>query len=372
MPAWTPLFAAAWVTWRADRDGPGAALTVALLIALWPLLGIWGVAGLETGLATLACTGVAVGLVDRRGVLVGVGSACLAWLRPEAALPCLAALAMLGTERRRVLPAWAIAGGGALAVVAFRLALFAEPLPLSLAAKPPDLVLGLAYVGRALLIVAGGLGLVPLGLAAREQEGPGPRLVALLAVATGSIALAGGDWMPGFRLFVPWLPVAAWAMSGPVAQRWPARRGVAVLLVLGATAIPALAGGLALIEARAAGRTREQDGAALSAWLAEHGERVALVDVGYLAYAADLDVVDLGGVTDPAIARLPGGHADKRIDPGFLRTRAPDTIVLFVVDGRPQHPVERRVASMAWVASEMSVVHRQPYGPFATYVVLRR
>lgn len=364
--------AAGWVTWRAGRDGPGRALTAALLIALWPLLGLWGAAGLETGLATLACTGVAVGLVDGRGALLGASVACLAWLRPEAALPCLAALAMLGRERRLVLPAWAIAGVGALAVTVFRLALFGEPLPLSAAAKPPDLALGFGYAGRALVVVFGALGLIPLGLAVREPEGPGRRLVALIAVAAGSIVLAGGDWMPGFRLFVPWLPVAAWAMSGPIAERWRERRGVAVLLVAGATAIPALAGGLALVDARAAGQTRESDGAALAVWLAEHSSRVALVDVGYLPYAADLDVVDLGGVTDPEVARLPGGHADKRIDPGFLHARAPDTIVLFVRDGRPVHPVERRVSSMAWVASEMRVVHRQPYGPLSAYVVLRR
>lgn len=366
--------AAAWVVHRAGREGPGLPLASTVLLALWPLLGIWAVAGLETGLATLAATGVAIGLVDRRPIVLGACVACLAWLRPEAALPSLAALVMLGRERRPASVAWGLAALGALGVVGFRLALFGSPLPLSALAKPPDLINGLGYALRALLLVVGIFGMVPIVIRAREEGGPGRRLVVLVGIAALSIVLAGGDWMPGFRLFVPWLPALAWIMAGPIATLWQRRRGMAVLMMVGATALPSIGGGLALLDARAAGRIRDTDGAALAGWLEASAERVALVDIGYLAYASGVDVVDLGGITDPEVARLPGGHVDKRIDPAFLRSRDPDTIVVLVrfEPGRPQHPVERRVLAMGWVRSEMRVVHRQPYGRGAAYVVLQR
>jgi len=369
-----------WVAWRAGRERPPRAVVAAFLLLLWPLLGVWAVAGLETGLTTLACTAVAIGLVDRRPWLLGVGIGALAWLRPEAAPACALALALHAhAERRRALPALALAGVAALAVVGFRLWLFGSPLPLSAAAKPPDLGNGISYVGRALLILVGGAGIVPLAWAARDRA-PERSLVAVLSAHAVAVMLAGGDWMPGFRLFVPWLPTAALVMSGPIAG---AHRPAAIALFLGATLIPVGAGSLALEQARAAGRARETSGRALATWLNEHARRVALVDVGFLAYEGDFEVVDLGGITDPEIGRLPGGHAAKRIDPGLLRARDPDTIVLHSTSpprvdesGRlvrfAGHPVELEVAAMGWVRAEMRVAHIQSYAPGVWYVVLHR
>ncbi len=370
---------AAWVTWRAGREAGSRGIVTALLLLLWPLLGIWSVAGLETGLATLACTAVALSLVDGSPWRLGSAVACLAWLRPEAAPACLVALAWVTHGRgRRSVPAWALAGLGAAGIVAFRLALFDSPLPLSAAAKPPDLVNGLGYAGRAGLGLLGGLGVVPLGLAVRTS-GPRRGIGLVLLVHLAAVVLAGGDWMPGFRLFVPWLPAMAFVMAAPIVQ---ARRSAAVGLFVGATLIPAGVGTLALVQARAAGHARETSGAELSSWLSRNAERVALVDVGYLAYAGDFDVVDLGGITDPSIGRLRGGHAAKQIDPGLLLERSPDTIVLHsstrpLVDDRGRllrfagHPVERRVAAMPWVRARMRVVRVQPYAPGVWYVVLQ-
>lgn len=381
--------AAAWAVHRAARAAPAEGWVAAGLIALWPLLGIWAVAGLETGLATLACTAVGLGVVNATGespgrgdLWVGAGTAALAWLRPEAAPACLVALALVTRSRGRAsAPALALAAAGALGVLAFRLAMFGSPLPLSASAKPPDLAHGLEYTARAGLVVLGVLGALPAFLAARE---PGPRraLVAVLVAHVAAVILAGGDWMPGFRLFVPWLPALAFTMAAPIASP-DRRRWIGVALFVGAAAVPALAGGLALVNARDAGATRARDGRALASWLEGRYERVAMVDVGYVPYTAELDVVDLGGITDPTIGRLPGGHVDKAIDPGALLDREPDAIVLGSrapprVDDQGRlrgfwgHPVEHRVAQMGWVRAQLRVVRVQRYGPERHYVVLAR
>ncbi|MCB9591703.1 MAG: hypothetical protein H6719_03120 [Sandaracinaceae bacterium] len=372
---------------RAGRESARHAVVTAVLVALWPLVGIWSVAGLETGLATLAACGVAVALVEGRAVGLGLAVAAMAWLRPEAAPACAVALALFSREHgRRSAPAWALAVTGALAVVAFRLALFGQPLPLSAAAKPADLGHGLEYTARAFLVVLGVFGALPVFFAVRA---PGPRrgLAFVLGVHVLAVVLAGGDWMPGFRLFVPWLPALALVMAGPIAERLEpgarARRVGAVALAVGAVAVPAFAGALALLDARAGGAARDAAGAELAAYLRATSQRVALVDVGYLGFASDRDLVDLGGITDPVIGRLAGGHVDKAIDPGLLLERDPDTIVLCsrippVVDeqGHLQrfagHPVEGRVAAMPWVRAQMRVTRVEPYAPGVWYVVLSR
>ncbi len=379
--------AAGWAAWAAGREGPRHAVVCAALVALWPLVGIWSVAGLETGLATLAATAVAVGLVERRAAVLGAGVAALAWLRPEAAPACLVALALSGRERGASAPAFLLAGLGAGSIVAFRFAMFGAPLPLSASAKPADLAHGLEYAGRAGLVVLGVFGALPMFFAVRA---PSPRRGLALALAAHVLAviLAGGDWMPGFRLFVPWLPALALCMAGPLAERLDpsaprARRAGALAMLAGAVAVPLVAGGLALLDARAAGRARDEAGASLAAYLRGHARRVALVDVGYLGFATGLDVIDLGGVTDPAIAALPGGHVDKVIDPGALLARGPDTLVLHSrieprVDAQGRlrrfagHPVEARVAAMPWVAARLRVTRVQPYAPGIWYVVLSR
>lgn len=380
--------AVALATWAAGREGARHAVVCAVLTALWPLVAIWSVAGLETGLATLAATVVAVGLVERRSVWLGAGVALMAWLRPEGAFACLMALGLLSRDgARRSAPAWVLAGLGAASVVGFRLATFGPPLPLSVSAKPPDLGHGLEYAARAFLVVLGVFGALPVFFAVRA---PGPRrgLALVLAAHVVAVVLAGGDWMPGFRLFVPWLPALALLMAGPIAERLAegaprARRAAGVALIVGSTLVPLVAGGLAVLDAREAGAARDEAGAELAAYLAAHAERVALVDVGYLGFATGLDVVDLGGITDPTIARRPGGHVDKAIDPGVLLERDPDTIVLSsrlppAVDDQGRlrrfagHPVEARVAAMPWVRARMRVTRVQRYSSGLWYVVLSR
>jgi hypothetical protein len=62
-------------------------------------------------------------------------------------------------------------------------------------------------------------------------------------------------------------------------------------------------------------------------WL-EGADRVAAVDIGWVGLATEAHVVDLAGVTDPTIARLPGGHTSKAIYPGLFSDRDVDVWVI--------------------------------------------
>jgi arabinofuranosyltransferase len=372
---------------RAARDRAHAAVTVLLaLVGSTPI--VWAVGGLETGLATLALTLAMLGAVGdpRRGALTGGAIAALAWLRPELAPVCgLLLVALARRERRAGAVAISLALLGALSIVAFRLALFETPLPLSAQAKPPDLAHGAEYVARAWIVQLGLGGPVVVWLGAREG-GRAERLVlGAVLVHLAALVLAGGDWMPGFRLLAPLLPWYAWLAAGPIAARLAAgRRAAALGLLMACALVPALDSALQLGPILDAGRARDTAGVELADWIGGRARRVALVDVGWVGFRAPhLEVIDLGGITDPAIGRLPGGHLDKWIDPGTLRARDPDLVVLHSaapphVDARGRlrwlagYPVEQRVARMAWLEAQWRVARVVRYAPDYHYVVLER
>jgi hypothetical protein len=134
-------------------------------------------------------------------------------------------------------------------------------------------------------------------------------------------------------------------------------------------------------EWRAAGVSREEIGRELAHALRQSAHRVALVDVGYLGYESGVETVDLGGITDPEIGRLPGGHLSKLVSDSLLSRREPDALILHsaqpplvAADGRllaiSGYPVEQRVAAGAWVRSRFRVALERTYAPHYHYVLL--
>jgi hypothetical protein len=207
----------------------------------------------------------------------------------------------------------------------------------------------------------------------------------LLAQVT-AVTLAGGDWMPGFRLFVPVLPQYAALTSVGFVMAWRRRgwtRVAALVCGISACALPLLDLALRVPEWRAAGASRERVGSVIAEQLRAETQRVALVDVGYLGYASGRELIDLGGITEPDVAAMPGGHLNKHIDAEWLRGRAPDALLLHsssppssAKDGRllelHGYPVEQRVARMPWVANEFRVRQVYGYAPHYFYVLLMR
>src|SRR5204862_350726 len=72
---------------------------------------------------------------------------------------------------------------------------------------------------------------------------------------------------------------------------------------------------------------------------------VAALDVGWVGAVSDFTLLDLAGVTDEAVAMLPGGHTSKRVDDALLRHRDVDALVLLTYppSDQPAREAERRV-----------------------------
>jgi hypothetical protein len=149
------------------------------------------------------------------------------------------------------------------------------------------------------------------------------------------------------RLFVPVLPALLLVGARIASQTAPwlslVRCGAAVLLSgllfvkQGPAARGVLGQRLALIE---------QARSSLAG-----ARRVATVDAGWVGAATEADIVDLAGVTDEFVARLPGGHTSKRLPTRFIENRGVDAAVLLAArpaadlrDAAWDRTVEYRVA----------------------------
>ncbi len=373
---------------RQRAVGSRAVWTATAFLASSSSLGIWAVAGLETGAAILAVTVALLATMRRpepNGLLLGIAAASVAWLRPEA-VPGVITLAGLAMRRDRRAGALALvlALVGLASVAAFRLALFGTALPLSVSAKPSDLANGAYYLGHGTLVALGVVGIAPAFVAVRQSYSL--RVPATLVVVhLACVLLAGGDWMPGFRLLTPVLPAYAWLVGVGVSDlaRRPriGARGALAIAVL-ACAIPALDLFVEIPAAREAGATRESVGRRLADTLRARAHRVALVDIGYLGYASDLPVVDLAGVTDPSIGHLEGRHGEKPVPFSLLAQREVDAIVLHsVTEPRVEggvlrslggFRVERELAADERLVRTFEVAEVVRYGPAYWYVVLFR
>jgi hypothetical protein len=363
---------------RASRLAGPSRRWIGLLPLLSAPLAAWPGAGLESGLVLLAAAAASV--LD--GPLAACAAAGIAaWLRPEM-LPFAAVIAAWrsqGASARAVAARVALALGPWVAVVTLRIALFGRPIPLSALAKPSDLSHGLVYAVAGLLLAgAPALCLAPWSLA----RAPGrPRwLVAAAHTHVLAVAWAGGDWMPLSRLLTPAFPplmAAAVEIAAISAPGWTALRALlAAAGMLFAWQRAGLAARgivptrqLLIDEARPLLAAREKPGA------------VAALDAGWVGASTPGPVVDLAGLTDPALAVLPGGHTSKRVTGAMLAARQVDTLVLLRQSGLPDaearpdggpfdRAVEERLAADPWVQEHFAPTHQLRSGPLV-YVVLR-
>jgi hypothetical protein len=347
-------------------------LTLLGLIALSAPLGAWASAGMETGFVTALCT-----LALRQGPLGGLAAGLSAGLRPE--LVPWAVTLTIGRSAPTVpgrIGAALLALGPALLVALVRSVVFGTPTPLSLAAKAPDLDKGLFYASFALL--QSGIPLLllaPRALVCVDREGRA--LAAALGAHFVALILAGGDWMPLFRLLVPVLPTALLAavkLAPHAGVPWfygrallAAGFSLQVLVVTAWSGRSVHANRTALIE-----RARP---------LLAGAERVATPDAGWVGAATPGPVLDLAGVTDPAVAMLPGGHTSKRIPEVMLTDRGADVWTLLLAPGTNPADDWTQSSFYRWVdqhlaglplAGEFELVATLPAGGPYRYIVVRR
>jgi hypothetical protein len=245
---------------------------------------------------------------------------------------------------------------------------FGRPAPLAVLAKPSDFAHGIIYVVAAALVVLTPLLVVaPIALVKGQGRGVAIARVIVAAFVAHAVAVvaAGGDWMPYARLLVPVAPslVLAFVELSRVSRVALSGARLAAVMVLGA---------LVAVRAAPAGRNVQADRADLIARarpVLEGAQAVAALDIGWVGASTDASIVDLAGLTDPAIAMLPGGHTSKRVDASMLLDRNVDVVVI---------DSEMRVVEARLVRSELFTARFEPkeHLPLgsrgAFYVVYRR
>lgn len=330
-------------------------------------LGAWATAGMETGLV------LALGVGALTPSLAGASCAGLAAaLRPEL-VPWAVVLSFgqalaVGKAPAARLGALALALAPSVIVAASRWLAFGRPVPLAVFAKPSDFEHGLRYAFGTLCLAGPALGLLAIGAWRRV-----PARLWAIALAFGVHVLMliglGGDWMPLWRLAVPTFPgvLLVGAALAEHSSGWSnLLRG---LLLAGSAAQLHYALGT---DTRAV-RTNQARTIAAAHELLQGAERVASVDVGWVAAASGRQIVDLAGVTDPEVAVLPGGHTSKRLPLDFLERRAVDALVLRR-QAEPQryaYAVDARVLRLRG-ADSFQAVGTIPLAAGGDYVVLRR
>ena len=349
---------------------------------------VWSIAGLETGLATLLATFVfvfATTMARPANIKVSAGAfaasaGLLATLRPESLPFCVLAclLAFRAKDWGTMLRWAAVPVAAALLLATVRLAAFGHPLPLSYFAKSGGVDVG--YVVFGLIITTA---VVPLIVAAvqAESESSGELRagLSLLGVWLISVAWAGGDWMPGFRLLVPILPGIGWLLA-----RTFSNVGVSLRVSFGmCLLVSALDAFVQVPRAKEAGERRLQEGAALVRAVESAADEgpVALVDIGLIGYETGLGVLDLGGVTDPRVGKALGAYLAKQIDIGLIESAAPALIVLHsaypldIKEGQwPNlfgYPIENWVYTQPWTRANYEPVRVVHYAPGYHYLLLK-
>jgi hypothetical protein len=171
------------------------------------------------------------------------------------------------------------------------------------------------------LIFATPIGLI-YGIAKRSLRVISLFLLTLAFVAY--VASVGGDWMPCFRFLAPIEPF--WALLADAAIRFLLEKRGRLVRGVGSVCL------LALLLQRSHVTTqtqrtvlrREEQFWTMAAggtarWLKENTEpgEIAMGDIGEIGWVTDYPVLDLLGLVDPVIARLPGGYTQK-LGPGFL------------------------------------------------------
>ncbi len=338
-----------------------------VVIALAFPVGAWASSGMETGLATALVTLAALSF--ERPLRAAIFAGVAATLRPELVVWSMAlafgsAVFAKDRSRARILVTVAIAFAPFLVCAIVRVIVWGRPSPLALLAKPSDLTHGFVYARAAALVVLTPiLALAPIAVARSTPIARTLFTAGLLHFFV--VILVGGDWMPYARLMVPIAPSLAIVYVESTRTSHPLATG---LRVLGALVI----GGLVAVTAAPNGRHVQRDRAELirNARPVLVGSKVvAALDIGWVSAATNADIVDLAGLTDPAIAVLSGGHTSKHVDTAMLLDRNVDMIVVY----SERRVVEERIVRAPVFATRFERVATVPLGPRgASYVFYKR
>ena len=177
--------------------------------------------------------------------------------------------------------------------------------------------------------------LVPIGFISLWKENRGAAVIFGFALSAQLffIVVAGGDWMKPFRFFVPIIPILLLLLVEGyrfIAARWWSSNRVGefvgalilLILILCVNLYPSKE-----VQWYTKGYTKGMNQTSVSwgKWLAGQASRedwIVLGDVGAIPYYSGLRVIDLYGLVNPSIAKLPGPALySEGIDTAGIRLR---------------------------------------------------
>ncbi len=304
----------------------------------------WSVFGLETGFFVCLILGGLYLLLLETGSYgreegppevafpwSGVVFALAGLTRPEAPLFFLLFTVLLGRGlvTRQNAVRFALFWGPLLAHLVFRRVYYGAWVPNTATAKTGNfegqVQSGLGYVndyvthaGPVVYLALLGMG---FGLARARRD---VLAIALAALAwLGYVVVVGRDWMPYFRFLSPFEPLCFLLVDLGV-RRAADRRDAATNLALAAFAALTIGHRSARLRDAQADilgpswkRFWDRSTKGTAEWLLNQppGE-MALGDIGYVGWKTDYPILDLLGLVDPVISKLPGGYLQK-LGPGF-------------------------------------------------------
>lgn len=366
------------------------------LLAASPTTAGWAIFGLETSLFTFL---VLLGLLgmfqeSERDVFPwsGLVFALAGLTRPEA--PLFFGLASLfagrGVFSRQSLIRIAMFAVPLALHVAWRHHYYGEWTPATLAAKtgdlPTQLRFGAQYVQR-WLTDAGPLVLLWFylgGLAMERKNRELATLWACFGAFTAYVVVVGGDWMAYHRFMAPVEPFAFIAACIGLRTIAAHRSRAATMGLVGILGWTALDRSALMERARVKFVEQEQafwDHAAggVADWLVQTNKpgRIAVGDIGYIGYATRYPVLDLLGLVDPVISKLPGGYTAK-IGDGYREyffAEQPEWVVLVFAGHdckRPALPGVRTIFEDGRFVRNYKLAHNQRLQPDGSWCVFGR
>ncbi len=259
------------------------------------------------------------------GVLLGVAGLT----RPE--LPALFVLISLGLGRAALTRLSVLRAVAVFSIMAphllWRRFYYGAWIPNTVHAKTGDTASQLAaggiylenyrlYLG--LLLWAGVVGAVTL-LWKKRKEG-GAVIVLLGAFQAAYAYVVGGDWMLLWRFLVPGEPYFALVIASGVgllydqAARHPAFRLIAALFTLDVVEHRIESATLHLALVRNEDAAWEKTAHETARWLRQNAPpgKISLGDIGFIGWHTDFPVLDVLGLVDTTIAKLPGAYTRKQ------------------------------------------------------------
>lgn len=195
----------------------------------------------------------------------------------------------------------------------------------------------------------GGLFLLVLAVIPLVAGSAGRRwwhLLFVVVMGTGFAVVAGGDWMVHYRFFAPLLPLLAVLAAAGVADLFATLRGVGArrtgFVVLAGLALVAGLGTAnyelsvwrEIAPALAAGNYRVQGYQQAGEWLEQRTQSddlIAASDIGAVGYFSKRPILDMFGLVDYHIARLPGKQHHK-VDAQYFLAKRPRYFMIIRTD----------------------------------------